>query len=102
MEMLINQVWLIYDKDGSGNLDKDETRLFIKEYMEQMGFEDTFNEEVYSAMFREFDDDGSGVIEKKEMKDFIQKIMFKKQPMQVKGRKKSFKIKKNKKSLYLI
>lgn len=72
---MIEQIWPIYDEDNSGNLDIDETRKFVQQYMLAIGFnEDEFQEEIFLQMFREFDDDGSGLIEKDEMYHFIAKL----------------------------
>ena len=74
---IIEQIWPIYDVDCSGDLDKDETREFITQFMQAVGFDgdDNFQEDdVFDEMFKEFDADGSGNIEKEEMYDFIAKL----------------------------
>ena len=38
LTILIEQIWPIYDVDQSGTLDKQETRRFVVQYMETMGF----------------------------------------------------------------
>lgn len=77
---MINQIWPIYDVDQSGNLDQDETRRFVRQYMEASGFDEAeFKEDIFIEMFNEFDEDGSGLIEKDEMYDFIAKISGKSQ-----------------------
>ena len=58
---MIEVIWPIYDKDGSGTLDKNETRQFVIQYMESYGFEtDEFKECIFKHMFKEIDVDGSG------------------------------------------
>ena len=50
-DALIDQIWEIYDTDNSGTLDQDETKQFMKQYMEMMGFQDRFSNDVFQQMF---------------------------------------------------
>ena len=68
---VINQYWHKYDKDGSGELDKDETKKFVQEAIGGMGDADEFTSEAFDAIFETFDKDGSGTIEKDEMIEFL-------------------------------
>jgi len=34
---VVNMIWDVYDDDGNGSLDKDETRKFVTDYMAMMG-----------------------------------------------------------------
>ena len=67
MLSLVDSIWLNYDADKSGTLDKEETGKFVKDYMTSIGFQDAFNEDIFSHMFNDFDDDGSGTLEKHEL-----------------------------------
>ena len=68
---VINQYWHKYDEDGSGELDKDETKKFVQEAIGGMGGADEFTSEAFDAIFETFDKDGSGTIEKDEMIEFL-------------------------------
>ena len=75
---IIDQIWPLYDEDNSGNLDKDETRKFVKQYMEASGFNmEDFDDDIFEEMFIEFDEDGSGQIEKDELYNLLAKFMGK-------------------------
>ena len=37
---MIEQIWPIFDADGSGTLDWEETRKFVIQYMETIGFKE--------------------------------------------------------------
>ena len=67
---VIDQIWDEYDADGSGDLDKEETRRFVAEVAGE-----EFDEEAFVRLFDEFDDDKSGTIEKGEMKQFISALL---------------------------
>ena len=72
----VDDIWNEYDKDGSGALDKEETKLFVKKTLCDMsGVDgDDFSNEDFEACFKEFDKDGNGTIEKDEMAVFIKKV----------------------------
>jgi hypothetical protein len=45
---VIDAIWKEYDKDKSGNLDIDETRLFMQDGLKNVGAsEEAFNEEIF-------------------------------------------------------
>ena len=73
----IDQLWEKYDDDNSGYLDKDETRVFIKESIEGLAFEEMTEDEkdlsdqAFEACFDKIDTDQNGVIDKDEMMEFI-------------------------------
>ena len=70
----VDDIWKEYDKDGNGNLDKEETKAFVKKTLTEMAGGDEFSEDDFDACFKEFDKDGSGTIEKDEMAVFIKKV----------------------------
>ena len=70
----VDDIWAEYDKDNSGSLDKEETKLFVKNTLSEMNDSGEFSEEDFEACFSEFDKDGSGTIEKDEMAIFIKKV----------------------------
>ena len=67
----VDDIWAIYDKDGSGALDKEETKRFVQNTLSEMNDSGEFSEADFDACFKEFDKDGSGTIEKDEMVIFI-------------------------------
>lgn len=77
LKAVIDSIWSIYDIDGNGSLDLDETREFVKDYLEMMAMPDQeFEEEIYADLFKQFDKDKSGAIEKVEMTEFISLLMM--------------------------
>ena len=74
IEKCIDDIWKNYDKDNSGFLDKDETKLFVKSTLSEMGENGEFSEADFEACFKEFDKDGNGTISRDEMKIFIKKV----------------------------
>ena len=74
IEKCVEDIWKEYDKDGSGALDKEETKLFVKNTLGEINYNGDFSEEDFEACFKEFDKDGSGTIEKDEMALFIKRV----------------------------
>ena len=73
LEKYIDDLWIKYDVDNSGELDKDETRLFVQETLAgEEGQE--FDEAEFEEVFADFDKDGSGTIEKDEMAEFVKEL----------------------------
>ena len=71
----VEDIWSEYDKDGSGALDRKETKNFVNNSLSEMNDSgEQFSDADFDACFREFDKDGSGLIEKEEMALFIKKI----------------------------
>ena len=70
----VDDIWAEYDKDGSGQLDRDETKKFVQNTLSEMNDSGEFSEADFDACFKEFDKDGSGTIEKDEMAIFIKKV----------------------------
>ena len=70
----VDDIWAEYDKDGSGALDKEETKRFVDNTLAEMEGGDSVAESDFDVCFREFDKDGSGTIEKEEMAAFIKKV----------------------------
>ena len=69
----VDEIWEIYDEDNSGQLDKEETRKFVRHTLGG-AMEGSTQEETINAVFDEFDEDGSGLIDRMEMICFIKKI----------------------------
>eukprot|EP00352_Strombidinopsis_acuminata_P007892 CAMPEP_0176374336 /NCGR_PEP_ID=MMETSP0126-20121128/26688_1 /TAXON_ID=141414 ORGANISM="Strombidinopsis acuminatum, Strain SPMC142" /NCGR_SAMPLE_ID=MMETSP0126 /ASSEMBLY_ACC=CAM_ASM_000229 /LENGTH=84 /DNA_ID=CAMNT_0017734875 /DNA_START=175 /DNA_END=429 /DNA_ORIENTATION=+ len=70
----IEDIWRRYDKDGSGELDKAETKIFLKNTLLELGETGDFSESDFNTAFSEFDKDNNGTVNKEEMKIFIIKM----------------------------
>ena len=70
----IEDIWRRYDKDGSGELDKAETKIFLKNTLLELGETGDFSENDFNTAFSEFDKDNNGTVNKEEMKIFIIKM----------------------------
>ena len=79
IQALVEQIWPLYDLDGNGTLDKEETYKFVTQYMQMIGCQEPVPKDVFEIMFSRFDNDGSGEIEKHELYEFIENLMSSKQ-----------------------
>ena len=71
----INDIWGEYDVDGSGVLEKEETKIFVRDILEGLGVDGAgFSDHDFDYCFRETDTDGNGVISKSEMRFFIKNV----------------------------
>ena len=70
----VDDIWRDYDADGSGELDKEETRKFVFDTLKEMSDDCQFSYDDFEKCFMEFDADSSGTIEKDEMVVFIKKV----------------------------
>ena len=71
----VDEIWSKYDTDNSGALDKEETKKFVSETLQDMSAGDGgVDESEFEKTFNEFDKDGNGTIEKDEMVAFIKKV----------------------------
>ena len=69
------KVWEVYDFDGNGVLDKEETRSFIRDYMTSINRANYFSDLSFDNLFEaHFDDDNSGEIDQDEMVELIKII----------------------------
>ena len=72
---MIDQIWYKYDRDGNGDLDKEEIRLFVIDNIGNVGDGDGISEDDFDEIFASFDLDGSGSIEKDEMLHFVKSLL---------------------------
>lgn len=75
LKSCINEIWGDYDLDGSGVLEKPETKIFVKDILEGLGVDGAgFSDHDFENCYRETDTDGNGVISKSEMRLFIKNV----------------------------
>jgi Ca2+-binding EF-hand superfamily protein len=71
---LIDEIWVKYDKDNSGQLSKAEMKQFVQEYLTKLGEADRLPEKQFNAIFASIDENKDDQISKAEMKEFVDKI----------------------------
>ena len=52
---MVDKIWDVYDDDGNGVLDYDETRKFLIDYMKTVGIQEEdedFDEDILEEMFK--------------------------------------------------
>ena len=74
IQQCVDDIWSEYDKDNSGFLDKEETKQFVKNTLNEMQDNNDFSETDFEACFLDFDRDGSGTVHRNEMAIFIKKV----------------------------
>lgn len=74
IKKMVDDIWEQYDDDNSGELDKEETRQFVQDNLEEMADGAKFNDRDFEQCFLDFDKDGSGTIDKDEMVQFIKRV----------------------------
>ena len=70
----VDDIWLKYDADNSGELDMVEAELFVRATINQLSDNSEFTQEDFKIVFNSFDKDRSGSVDKKEMVKFIKKV----------------------------
>lgn len=71
---MVNEIWVEFDQDDSGTLDKEETRLFLKRIFDMVGLKRNFDNDEFEDFFRSIDLTNDGKISKAEMKHFFGKM----------------------------
>ena len=69
----VEEIWASYDVDGNGILDKEETKRFVMQQLDEIDEGTSFSDDDFDECFRNFDVDGSGTIDKEEMVEFIKR-----------------------------
>lgn len=77
VDKMIQDVWAQYDKDKSGNLNRNEARKFLKKALTDLHEGEKFTESKFSEIYAEIDRNKSGSISQKEMRVFIRQLIEK-------------------------
>ena len=75
IEAIIEEIWHVYDVDGSGALDRQETRKLLIDALTNLGYAGDFSEALFQQAFTALDTDRSGAIEKGEMVGFVRELL---------------------------
>ena len=70
----VDEIWEMFDDDGNGTFDIDETTAFIKHTLTEMGENPEYSEQDFLQCFTQFGPKGRGYITKTEMMIFIKKV----------------------------
>ena len=70
----IDEIWEMFDDDGNGLFDIDETTSFIRHTLTEMGESPDYAEADFMQCFHQFGKSGRGFITKPEMMIFIKKV----------------------------
>jgi len=70
----VDRIWSRFDDDHSGELDKEETRNFLKLVLAHCPPPNNYDETTFDELFVTIDEDRNGLIEKHEMAVFIKKL----------------------------
>ena len=63
----VDALWEKYDTDKSGQLDKEETKVFLKDVLSDIPPPNDYDEATFETTFNGMDKDRNGKISKKEM-----------------------------------
>ena len=74
LKKAIDEIWEMFDDDGNGLFDIDETSSFIKHTLSEMGESPEYAEQDFMQCFQQFTKGGRGYITKPEMMIFIKKV----------------------------
>lgn len=75
LKQCIDSIWDTYDADGSGVLEKPETKLLVSDILKGLGINNgEFSNHDFENCYRDTDTDGNGVISKDEMRQFIKNV----------------------------
>ena len=78
IEGVIDKIWDQYDVDNSGQLEKDEIKMFLINSLKELRSGSDFSQEAFDQVFSDLDKDESGSVEKPEMIDFLKQYLKKK------------------------
>mmetsp|Transcript_66816 Transcript_66816/g.186505 ORF Transcript_66816/g.186505 Transcript_66816/m.186505 type:complete len:536 (-) Transcript_66816:102-1709(-) len=67
----IVDMWVRYDKDGSGEIDRDECRLMLADVMEVTSGHRHVSDDLLEMIFADMDVDGGGSIDREEFSQYL-------------------------------
>ena len=67
MRQTVEQIWDVYDADGNGVMDFEETKVFLNDYMGKFGSGEKLSNRELKILFKQIDEDGSGELDKEEI-----------------------------------
>ena len=70
----VDEIWEMFDDDGNGMFDFDETSAFIKHTLTEMGESPEYTEADFMQCFPHFGKGGKGYMTQPEMLIFIKKV----------------------------
>ena len=74
LRQTVDQIWDVYDADGNGLMDFEETKVFLNDYMEKFGTGEKLSNRELKILFKEIDDDGSGELDKEEIIELLKAV----------------------------
>ena len=75
IQNIVDKIWLEFDTDNSGFLEKDETRKFLQVVLKDMDVDDSYEDSRFEQTYAAIDANGDGVIKKEEMAYFIRMML---------------------------
>ena len=70
----VDEIWVKWDRDQNGTLDKTEMRGFVEATIAQSGINKVVTDEEFNQIFAQFDIDNSSTIERDEMAVFVKRM----------------------------
>ena len=68
-------IWLRYDSNQFGALNKDQTKKFINDILIYLGFNNDLFDMTFDSVFQSYYTDDSRTIGKEDMTQFIKKLL---------------------------
>jgi len=76
----IDEIWQRFDDDLSGELDRDEMQVILREIRTFHGKKEEMSPEEYEMVWKAFDTDESGFVDKDEFRAYVKKYTLEKMP----------------------
>ena len=75
INQIVDQIWLDFDKDKNGYLDRAETKVFLQTVLKDAPNGEGYDESKFDELFDTIDQNGDGLMEKAEMRYFIRVLL---------------------------
>ena len=75
VEQIVDKIWLDFDKDNSGYLDRDETRVFLETALRDVPGGEEYDDSKFDETYDAIDANGDGLMERDEMAYFIKALL---------------------------